>query len=189
MKYFILAVAVIVSMKSYSEEISARTLLNAIRLGEIQTIQTALDENINFESLYQNENRNRSILEEAVHYEKLDIVKLLLAEYDGFKKYDLDKSIKRACATNIQNRKIVDFLISKGGDINAVIEQETSCLYSAAISADADFYSYLLSRGANPDLKIAPREALVLGFPESVSVREIIDIRIKSYTRMKNNTQ
>lgn len=187
MKYIIFVFSIIISINAYSENISARSLLNSVRLGKVQEIKTALDKEINFEQLYRNQGRNRSILEEAVHYQKIDIVKLLLEEYDGFKQYDFNKAIKRACATNNQNREIIDFLISKGGNINAVIEQEMNCLYSSVIAADADFYSYLLSKGANPDMKITPREALVLGFPENVSVREIIDIRIKNYTKMKKN--
>ncbi|WP_444926118.1 hypothetical protein ACJJI4_18770 [Microbulbifer sp. TRSA002] len=187
MSKLILFILLVLSFNVFAEEYTSKYFFNLIKDGNIEEIDSVLSEEIELESIY--ENSSMSLLEQAVFLQKVEIVSFLLSKHKPIVETYINKAIKRACATNNQNTKIIDLLISNGGDINAVDERETNCLYRSVIAADLDFYSYLLSKGADPNMKIDSFEAEYLGFPLDISIKEAVNIRFNRYREMMNLTK
>lgn len=96
-----------------------------------------------------------------------------------------EKIMTFACGANKKNRKVINFMINKGTDINALNSKGQNCLYAAAISADSDFYNYLIIKGANPDTMIQPDK--VFNINKKITVNEFVLLRLNSYQDMRKS--
>lgn len=181
MKLIVSIIMAVVSFGVLAEDITSRDVREAIRSDNMELIKELTSDDKRLQSIFSN--ANLGVAELAVYFNKEEILTHVLFEYDLLKKEEIDKAIILACATNKQFKSAITQLIAKGGDIN-VLARGTSCLYTAVIAGDSEFYKFLISMGANPDQVVTPHPEL--GFPESVSIREMIDLRIQTYQSMKD---
>ena len=78
---------------------------------------------------------------------------------------------------------MIRMLIENGCDINKAISRKT-CLYYAVLSADYNFYKFLISVGASKDVTVRPDKEL--GLPAEISIADFIEIRLAQYNKMNN---
>lgn len=141
----------------------------AIRAGDLASIQAMIKEGLDIHSIPRN--RAMDLVGMAIYTKQRDILKALL-DAGGADGPGAANSFLIACASNIRDNALIELLLSYGFDVNARDDKQRSCLYKAAENADVEFFSFLLSKGADPDLEIEPITAL--GFEGEVSVRAFL---------------
>ena len=124
-----------------------------------------------------------SLLGLAVYFNREEIVHILINSGANVIDVKGNNILVMACATNKRNKNIIEALLKSGVSIDSVNKKNQNCLYSATISADSEFFSYLINKGANPNLVVTPNPVIA---SSSMSIEELVDKRIESYSVIKN---
>lgn len=181
MKFFIFLVLIFNLANTYAEEITYRDVRNAIFSHDMELLDEYLSNNELMKGLFKDQ--TPSIIEYAVHSKNENIFIKVLASSKMHHKSDIQKSLQAACSTNNQSQLMIRMLIDNGGDINKPTSGKT-CLYYAVLSADYDFYKFLISVGARKEVIVRPDKEL--GLPAEISIADFIEIRLNLYNKMNN---
>ena len=119
----------------------------------------------------------------AIYFKKINILKELLGAGAKTTGIEARNNFVIACASNIRDTSIINLLLEHGFDINSLNDKNQNCLNKAVETSDVEFFSYLISKGADPDIKITPGKAL--GIERNISNRELIDLLLNNNTNMK----
>lgn len=169
MKGVVLLLLSLVSGMAFAAPPTYDQAKRAIRAGDLASIQAMLEEGLDIHSVPRN--RAMDLVGMAIYSRQRDILKALL-DAGGAKGPSAASSFLIACASNIREHDLIELLLSYGFDVNATNDHHQSCLYKAAENADVQFFSFLISKGADPELEIEPIAAL--GIEGRISVREFL---------------
>ena len=165
----------------YAEDINYRDVRNAIFSHDTVLLDKYLNNGELIQRVFKDE--DPSIIEYAVRSKNENIFKKVLASSIVHHQSDIQKSLQAACSTNNQSHLMIRMLIESGGDINKTLLGQ-NCLYYAVLSADYNFYKFLISVGASKEVIVKPDKEL--GLPAEVSIADFIDIRLQQYKKMNN---
>jgi hypothetical protein len=177
--FFLLSFNII---NAHAEEITFRDIRSAIFSHDKDLVSKYLADSDLIRKVFKDEN-SFSIIEYAVYAKNESIFKQVL---DGVKVHhqsDIQEALRAACSTDNQSQLMIRMLIEKGGDINEG-PKGRNCLYSAVISADYEFYRFLISVGASQDITVKPHEEL--GLPAEISIKDLIEFRLSQYEKINN---
>ena len=166
----------------HAEEITFRDVRSAIFSHDKDLIAKYLESSELIREIFKDEN-SFSIIEYAVYAKSEDIFKQVLDGVEVHHQLDIQKALLAACSTDNQSQLMIRMLIEKGGDIN-IGSKGQNCLYKAVLSADYEFYRFLVSVGASKEAIVNPDKEL--GLPAEVSIKDLIKIRFNQYHKMKN---
>jgi hypothetical protein len=166
---------------TFAEEITYRDVRNAIFSHDIDLLDKYLSNRELIKKVFKDE--DPSIIEYAVRSKNESTFKKVLASSKVHHQSDIQKSLQAACSTNNQSQLMIRMLIENGGDINTTIRGQ-NCLYYAVLSADYNFYKFLISVGASKDVLVRPDKEL--GLPAEVNITDFIKIRLQQYNKMNN---
>lgn len=162
---------------------SSKDVQTMIKNGDENAISKLVKEGVDFVEIQkQGGNWSTSVLDVAVYFNRANILKILLNHQPELADIYGEDALVTACATNKQNKTLIKILLNSGVDINAKSKSGKTCLYRAALAADAKFFIYLLGLGANPKIEVTPEKSLHIAGP--VSIDDFIYIRLKSYEEM-----
>ena len=181
MKLVIFLVLLFNFTHTYAEEITYRDVRNAIFTHDSELLDKYLSNPDLITKVFKDQ--DIGILEYAVRSKNESIFKKVLTSSKVHHQSDIQKSLQAACSTNNQSHLMVRMLIENGGDINKAISGKT-CLYYAVLSADYNFYKFLISVGASKDVTVRPDKEL--GLPAEISIADFIEIRLAQYNKMNN---
>lgn len=166
---------------TYAEEITYRDVRNAIFAHDTELLDKYLSNRELITRVFKDE--DPGIIEYAVRSKNESTFKKVLTSSKVHHQSDIQKSLQAACSTNNQSQLMIRMLIENGADLNKSINGKT-CLYYAVLSADYNFYKFLISVGASKDVMVRPDKEL--GLPAEVSITDFIEIRLNQYNKMNN---
>ena len=181
MKFVLFLVLLFNLANTYAEGITYRDVRNAIFSHDTELLDKYLSDGELIKRVFKDE--DPSIIEYAVRSKNESIFKKVLVSSKMHHQSDIQKSLQAACSTNNQSHLMIRMLIENGGDINKALSGKT-CLYYAVLSADYDFYKFLISVGARKEVIVRPDKEL--GLPAEVSITDFIQIRLQQYNKMNN---
>lgn len=174
MKLIFFLVSLLNLTNVYAEDINYRDVRNAIFSHDFVLLDKYLNNGELIQRVFKDE--DPSIIEYAVRSKNENIFKKVLASSIVHHQSDIQKSLQAACSTNNQSHLMIRMLIESGGDINKTLRGQ-NCLYYAVLSADYNFYKFLISVGASTEIIVKPDKEL--GLPAEVSIADFIDIRLQ----------
>ena len=166
---------------AYAEGITYRDVRNAIFAHDTVLLDKYLNNSELIQRVFKDE--DPSIIEYAVRSKNESTFKKVLASSKVHHQSEIQKSLQAACSTNNQSQLMIRMLIESGGDINKALRGQ-NCLYYAVLSADYNFYKFLISVGASKEVIVKPDKEL--GLPAEVSITDFIEIRLQQYKKMNN---
>lgn len=181
MKVLAFMMVLAASAGAYSEELTARDVREAIRVGDIESVKELTKNDKRLRDIFSGE--SVGVAELAILFERSDILTHILSDYSLLTPDDINRALIIACSTGVQSETAIIKLLARGGNINALVEGQ-NCLYSAFVSGDHEFYKYLISKGADPEQEVYPDKQLNL--PKKATIRSLIEYRLESYRKMKN---
>ena len=159
-----------------------RDIIDAIRKDDVGFLKALIP--TSEDMLIEQSQDSVDILGYAVSMNAHEIFSEMIKSYPRYVVNNSPTVLSLACASNRKNRKFIEALLGLGVDINTINGSGTNCLYSAVISADLEFFNYLIGLGANPKIKVVPDE--VFGYSEPVSIEVFLKNRLKKYQEMEN---
>lgn len=118
-------------------------------------------------------NRGIAALALAVGFGSTDIVRDIFRRFPVYASENAPDALVLACSPNRQSREIIAQIIASGTSIDAENQAEQNCLYLAVLSADYEFFDYLIDAGASLDVKVKPDT--ILGYAEPVTIEVFLD--------------
>ncbi len=180
---FLMAILLSLNLISvHAEEITFRDVRSAIFSHNKDLVAKYLENSELIREIFKDEN-SFSIIEYAVYAKNEEIFKQVLDGVKVHHQLDIQKALRAACSTDNQSQLMIRMLIEKGGDIN-IGSKGQNCLYSAVISADYEFYKFLISVGASKYVIVKPDKEL--GLPAEISIKGLIEIRLNQYKKINN---
>ena len=165
------------------QTVTAEEIQSMIRSGDIEAVSRLIQKQIDFVKIQESSaNQSTTILDLAVFFGQHQILKLMLNHQSELGARFGSGALVTACASNKQNRELIEILLGAGVDINSRNHAGKTCLYRAALAADAEFFDYLMSLGADPAIEITPDK--VLGIEGPLSIQDFVFERQKRYAAM-----
>lgn len=159
-----------------------RAIVDALRKDDVDAFKSLIPKSE--ESLMERSDDSIDIIGYAISMKAHKIFEELVTSYPLYVESNAVNALTVACASNRKNIEVIEAILELKVDINIKNNSGTNCLYSAVISADPEFFNYLISKGASPKVEVVPDE--VFGYSGPVSIELFLKNRLNNYQEMEN---